>query len=136
MKIYVFGNILLKEDSLPLKLLPDLQREFPKIEFIICDPNENFPPNGEKNLIILDTVKGIKEPMILDFSNLENIKSTPISPHDYDLMFHLQFLVKLKKINSVIIIGVPSVISTSLLKNEQRRTYMDQMRGLISPLQQ
>lgn len=106
MRIYVFGNPLLKEDSIPLKLLPKLKKIFPKIEFIITDPNENFPPNEEKNLIILDTVKGIKKPMILDLSNLESIKSTPISPHDYDLMFHLQLLLKLKKINSVKIIAI------------------------------
>jgi len=136
MKIYVFGNLWLKEDSLPLKLLPDLKKLFPKIEFIVCDPNENFPPYGEKDLIILDTVKGIKKPMILDFSNLKSIKSTPISPHDYDLMFHLQLLIKLKKINRVKIIGIPNVISTLLLKNEQRKTYMDQMRGLIFRLHQ
>jgi len=64
LRIYVFGNLLVKEDSSSLKLLPELQKKFPKIEFIVVDPNENFPPAGEKDLIILDTVLGIKEPMI------------------------------------------------------------------------
>jgi len=107
MRIYVFGNELLKEDSLPMKLLPELKKEFSQIDFIIADPNENFPPKGEKNLIILDTVKGIKEPLLLTYKNLEEIKKTPISPHDYDLLFHLQLMMKMGKIMSVKIIGFP-----------------------------
>ncbi len=115
MKIYVFGNPLVKEDSAPLKLLPQLRSKFPEIEFVVTDPNENFPPVGEQDLVILDTVKGIKEPMFLDLSNLENIESTPISPHDYDLMFHLQLLLKLKKIKSVKIIGIPTKTDKNIL---------------------
>ena len=90
MKIYVFGNPLVEEDSLAIKLIPSLQKKFPNIQFVIADPNENFPPKGEKDLIIIDTVKGIKKPRILDLVELEKISLTPISPHDYDLMLHLQ----------------------------------------------
>jgi Ni,Fe-hydrogenase maturation factor len=107
MKIYVFGNPLVKEDSLPLKILPDLKKLFPQIKFQIVDPNENFPPKGEKDLIILDTVIGIKKPMILDPADFIKKKKTPVSPHDYDLLFHLFLLKKTKKINEVLIIGVP-----------------------------
>lgn len=107
MKIYVFGNPLVKKDSLPLRLLPSLRKKFPKIKFIVTDPNENFPPAGEKNLIILDTVQGIKKPMILDLHDLEKNTKTPISPHDYDLLLHLLLLKKLGKVNIVRIIGVP-----------------------------
>ena len=102
--IYVFGNPYLKEDSAPIKILQDLRRALPDVKFIITDPNENFPPNGEKNIIILDTVKGIKKPSLLDLNHLERISKTPNSPHDYDLMFHLQLLKKLKKIEGVKII--------------------------------
>lgn len=107
MKIYIFGNPLVKEDSLPLKLLPDLVKRFPQITFQIADPNENFPSEGEKDLIILDTVINIKEPLLLDLGNFDNQKGTPISPHDYDLLMHLLLLKKLKKINRVKIIGIP-----------------------------
>lgn len=107
MKIYVFGNPLVKEDSIPLKLLPDLIKSFPKVEFIITDPNENFPPHGEKDLIILDTVIGIKKPTVLNLDDFEKNKGTPISPHDYDLLFHLLLLKKLKKINNAKILGIP-----------------------------
>lgn len=107
MKIYVFGNPLIEEDSLPIKLIPQLKKKFPKVQFIIADPNENFPPTSEKNLIILDAVKGLKEPGILDLDDLEKTSNTPISPHDYDLLFHLLLLKKRKKLNKATVIGIP-----------------------------
>lgn len=106
-KIYVFGNPLVKEDSIPLRLLPDLIKSFPKVTFVVTDPNENFPTQGEKDLIILDTVIGIKKPTVLNLSDFDKNKSTPVSPHDYDLLFHLLLLKKLKKIKYVKIIGIP-----------------------------
>lgn len=117
MKIYVFGNELVDNDSLPLKLLPQLKKNFPKITFVTVDPNENFPPKGEKNLIIFDTVFGIDKPMILNFNDFEKNKNTPISPHDYDLLFHLLLLKKMKKLGKIIIIGVPPKTNHSLFKN-------------------
>ncbi len=116
LKIYVFGNPLVKEDSLPIKLLPDLQKAFPKIEFIVIDPNENFPPSGEKDLTILDTVIGIKKPTILNLDDFGSKGKTPISPHDYDLLFHLLLLIKLKKIYSVKIIGLPQVKTAGVIE--------------------
>ncbi len=111
MKIYVFGNPLVKEDSLPIRILPDLKKLFPHIQFIIADPNENFPPEDEKDLMILDAVKGIKRPMILDLDDFHPVISgkTPVSPHDYDLLFHLLLLKKNKRLKKIIIIGVPPV---------------------------
>lgn len=106
-KIYVFGNPLVKEDRLPLKILPKLKKKFSKIEFKIVDPNENFPPVGEKDLILLDTVEGLIKPKLYDLEDVKNLKMSPISTHDYDLGMHLLLLKKLKKINSVKIIGVP-----------------------------
>lgn len=110
MKIYVFGNSLVKEDSLPIKLIPQMQKKFPKIHFIIADPNENFPPSGEKDLIILDTVMGLKKPKIFTLADLETIAKSPVSPHDYDLGMHFLLLKKIKRINTVKIIGVPSML--------------------------
>jgi len=107
MKIYVFGNPLVKEDSFPLRLLIDLENSFRQIKFVVADPNENFPPDGERNLIILDTVIGIKKPMLLNLNDFDSKKNTPVSPHDYDLLFHLLILKKLNKIMGVKIIGIP-----------------------------
>ncbi|MBI4226423.1 hypothetical protein HY612_04910 [Candidatus Roizmanbacteria bacterium] len=144
-KIYVFGNPLIEEDSLPIKLIPSLQKVFPNIDFIVVDPNENFPPEGEKNITIIDTIQDIKKPSILDLEDLKEITNTPITPHDYDLSFHLFLLKKRKKIDRVRIIGIPSwydrikmvdivlelerIISNLPAKNARHRTYRDQRRG-------
>lgn len=138
-KIYVFGNLLVKQDSLPLGLLPVLRKSFPQIEFIVVDPNENFPPKNEKNLIIIDTVLGINKPKVLDLNDFQMKENAPISPHDYDLLFHLLLLKKLKKVNRVKIIGIPVkalprevviiLTSISLLKNGRHSSYKGQKRG-------
>lgn len=107
MKIYVFGNLLVKEDSAALKILPQLKKLFPQITFKVVDPNENFPPKNERQLIILDTVIGIEEPMVLDLSDFKRKRRMPISPHDYDLLVHLLLLKKMEKIDRVKIIGLP-----------------------------
>lgn len=114
MKIYIFGNPLLKEDSAPLKIIHNLQHTFPDVKFIVTDPNENFPPEGEKDLVILDTVKGIKKAKMFALVDLQKIQKSPNSPHDYDLGMHLLLLKKLKKINSVKIIGVPQDLDSGL----------------------
>ncbi|MBI3366734.1 hypothetical protein HY041_03850 [Candidatus Roizmanbacteria bacterium] len=114
MKIYIFGNPLVQEDSIPLQILPELKKRYPKIEFIVTDPNENFPPKEEENLVIIDTVIGIKRPTLLDLDNFEKQSKTPISPHDYDLLFHLLLLKKMKRLNEVMIVGIPNKIQNNL----------------------
>jgi Ni,Fe-hydrogenase maturation factor len=109
MKILVFGNPLLKEDNLPLKLMPDLKKIFPKINFIEFDPTEELEKQG-KDLIILDTIQGIKKITLID--SIEQISKTKLySMHDFDLGYNLKILKKLKLINSVKIIGIPIKIS-------------------------
>lgn len=115
MKVYLVGNTLVKEDSLPLKLLPKLKKAFPKLEFVEADPNENFIP--EEGSIIIDTVVGIDQ--VRWFDTLDDFMQTrSVSPHDYDLMFHLRMLEKLKKITSVKILGVPVSIKMNALFDE------------------
>jgi len=109
MKIYIFGNPLLPNDSLPIKWKGRLRKAFPGIIFELADPNENFPRIGERNLTILDTVIGIKEPIVLDLDDFQKNKNSPVTPHDYDLLFHLLLLKKLKKIDSAKIIGLPNI---------------------------
>lgn len=107
-KIYVAGNLLLKEDSLPLKLMPLLAKKFPKIKFIEFEPTENFPK--EKNLLILDTVAGLKKAcLISDISKFEFQK--PYSLHDFDLGLNLKLMQKIGYIKKFTIIGVPQKIS-------------------------
>ncbi len=104
MKILVFGNPLVKEDSLPLRLMPKLQKTFPDIEFKELDAVEDLQNEG-RHLVILDTVKGIKESCLLDLSSIRLDRI--YSMHDFDLGYNLTLLKKLNLIEDAKIIGVP-----------------------------
>ncbi len=103
--IYIFGNILLDFDNTPIKLIPELQKEFPDINFVHQDPNENIHPENKK-LFIIDTIEGIDEVKLLD--DINKIELSPsCSMHDFDLGFNLKLLQKIGLLNSVLIFGVP-----------------------------
>lgn len=107
MKIYIAGNPLIEEDSIPLKLMNKLQEIFPEKNFIELEPSDSMPE--EKSLIIIDTVKGIENVMILE--NIDLIETGKIySLHDFDLGFNLKLMKKMGKVESVKIIGVPQNI--------------------------
>lgn len=104
--IYVLGNPLLKKDNLPLKILPLLIKLFPSLSFEIYDPTEEIKVIRQKELVFLDTVAGIIKVTL--FNNLDYFKLSPrVSAHDFDLPIQIGLLKKLRKINKVIIIGVP-----------------------------
>jgi Ni,Fe-hydrogenase maturation factor len=108
MKLLVFGNILVKEDNLALKLIPRLRKEFPNIEFKEFDPTENLEAEIEDGkLYILDVVQNIKDPLIIkDFDQLQTNKV--YSMHDFDLAFNLKLLKKIGKLKEIEIIGLPT----------------------------
>jgi len=108
---------MVKEDNLGIKIIPELKKFYPEISFEIVDPNENFPPENEKNLTVIDTVEGLKKPKLFTLADLREFQKTPNSPHDYDLGMHLLLLKKLKKIDTVNIIGAPSGIDRKLFIN-------------------
>lgn len=108
--IYIFGNELLDFDNLPLKILPNLQKKFPEINFKIQDPNENLKPIN-KEIHIIDTVQGIKEVKTISSLNQLNTNSSLYSLHDLDLAFNLKLLKKLGLLKKVIIFAVPQNIS-------------------------
>ncbi|HUD20097.1 MAG TPA: hypothetical protein VMR81_06675 [Patescibacteria group bacterium] len=104
MNVYIVGNSFVRKDSLPVRLIPHLQKKFPTIMFQPVDPNENFIPEEEG--IIIDTVEGIRAVTVFgDIDVFMTAKS--VSPHDYDLGFHLKLLSKLHKLAPLTIIGVP-----------------------------
>lgn len=103
--IYLFGNPLVDRDSLPLKLLPQLKRSFPRIEFVVADPNEDLF-QGEEIPVIIDTVVGIDEVTTLRLSNFAS-GGRRLSLHDYDLGTHLFLKKKLGEIEDAVILGLP-----------------------------
>jgi len=109
MKILVFGNPLLKQDSLPIKLLPKLKQLYPEIEFKEIDPTEDLENQG-RHLTILDTIQDIDKVTIIN--SIDQLHTNKIySMHDFDLALNLKLLKKLNIIESVKIIGIPMNIS-------------------------
>lgn len=105
MKILVFGNPLVKKDSLAIELVPELKKLFPKIEFKELDAAENIEEEG-RNLIVLDVAQGIDHVTLLE--DLSILEAAPqYSMHDFDLALTLKILKKMKKIDSVKIIAMP-----------------------------
>lgn len=103
--IYIIGNPMLEYDNIPIKLLAKLKKQFPEIDFIEIDPNENLKPI-DKKLIIIDTVEGIEKVTLI--SNIEVIMTDSIySAHDFDLAYNLKLLSKLGELKEFLIYGIP-----------------------------
>jgi Ni,Fe-hydrogenase maturation factor len=105
MKVFVFGNPLVEKDSLPLKLLPKLRKQFPEIDFVVADPTESLLVDDDE-FWILDVAKNIDEVVIFD-DILKLDLPKRMSVHDYDLALDLRLLEKLGKLKKVKIIAVP-----------------------------
>jgi Ni,Fe-hydrogenase maturation factor len=118
--IYVFGNPLVKEDSLPLKLINKLKKEFPSLQFKEFDTVEDL--DLEKELNIIDTVKGINKVELID--DIEKITTSKIySLHDFDLGYNLKLFKKMKMIDKVRIFGIPP--------NIKEKEAFEQLKKLI-----
>ncbi len=118
--IYVLGNPKFEQDSFPTKLLPKLQKEFPRFTFQHLDPTENLPE--QERLILIDTIINTNEVRLLTEKDLDKIQSSPnYSLHDFDLGFQLKLMKKLNKIQKVTIIGIPSRGEESRLANQAIR---------------
>ena len=121
--IYVFGNPLVKEDSLPLKLIENLRKEFPSIEFKEFDTVEDLELDKELNII--DTVKGIKKVELIE--DIDKIITDKIySMHDFDLGYNLKLFKKMKMIDKVRIFGIPS--------NMDEKVVFEQLKKLIKSI--
>jgi len=104
-KILVFGNPLVPQDSLALRILPALRKKFPKIDFIELDGTDDLHEYG-RNLVILDVAAGIKKVSVVeDLDDLELPRV--LSMHDFDLAWNLKILLKAGMIDSVKIIAIP-----------------------------
>lgn len=104
-KILVFGNPLLKADSLPLRIIEGLRERFPGVEFEEFDPNDNLEKEGRR-LTIIDSVEGIDRVTLI--TDIDSIRSqTVYSMHDFDLGHSLKLLKKMGYVDSVKIFGVP-----------------------------
>lgn len=104
-KVFLCGNPLLAQDSLPFLLKPLLEKKFPAIDFIEFDSNDDLSLLGS-NPVIIDSAQGIKKTVLLD--DLSKIQeSRPVSMHDFDLGINLVLAKKLGLIEGMKIIALP-----------------------------
>ena len=102
--ILVFGNPDLEMDSLPLRILPELEKRYPNIDFCVLDPNEELDVEGD--VVVIDTVVGFGRVAV--FEGLDTFQNAPrVTMHDFDALANLRFLQKLGKLGKVTVIGVP-----------------------------
>ena len=113
MKILIFGNALVKQDNIPLRILPQLKQKFPDIEFKEIDSTETLQNETDQNgnLTILDTAIDIDQIKTLKLKTEDDFKKLQLpnnlSMHDFDLAYNLRLLKKIKLINQVKIICLP-----------------------------
>jgi Ni,Fe-hydrogenase maturation factor len=102
--IYLIGNPIMPEDSLPHVFGPRLKKDFPEIIFDELDSVDEIP--YDDLLILVDIVKGIKH--VTTFDDVNDFADVPnYSLHDFDLGTTLKILKKFGKLKKVLIIGVP-----------------------------
>lgn len=120
MKIIILGNPDLESDNVAVKLLPKLQKEFPRAQFEHWDPNEE-KEFGER-LVLVDMAKGIEK--VTRFDDLSQFVAAHgrMTMHDYDLYDDLMLRLKLKKLPSVTIVGIPWGISEKDIWNDLVKT--------------
>jgi hypothetical protein len=127
-RILVFGNLLVKEESLPLELLPDLRKEFPSVEFVEFDAAEDLEKEvRDGGLVIIDSVKGLKKVALI--TDIDSIAENKIyTMHDFDLGMNLKLLKKMGMLESVKIFGVP----TGYGKKKALKELTDLLRANLS----
>lgn len=108
MRVYVFGNADVPEDRRALDVAERLEDTNDNVSFVFVQPNEDVPFAGEKHVVILDTVFGIREVALIEGDEVGTLALSPRgSVHDFDLAFQLKYLKKIGKLDRVSIIGVP-----------------------------
>lgn len=126
--VYIFGNPDLAIDSLPIRLLPQLQKQNPDFTFILKDPNEEWDVPEE--MLIIDTAINAKKVTI--FKDLKSFMTGPrLSMHDFDALSNLLFLEKLGRLKKIKIIAVPPDIDpqNALREISARLNLAEKKRG-------
>jgi Ni,Fe-hydrogenase maturation factor len=108
MNVYVFGNEHVAEDKRAIEVAGELQNIVEGVSFIFLGPNEDAPFADEPQVVILDTVQGIRDVVLVEGDEIDTLVLSPRgSVHDFDLAFQLRYLKKLGKLGEVTVIGIP-----------------------------
>lgn len=104
-KVFVFGNPDLSGDALAVKMVPELEKSFPEIEFKVVDPNE-LDLLEEKEIIVLDVVEGLRDVRWIEIEELAKT-GEQMTTHDFDASTYLLLMKKLNPNADIRILGVP-----------------------------
>ena len=108
MKVYVFGNEGVPEDRRAIEAAEKLDLAIEGISFVFVKPNEDVPFVDESDVVILDTVHGMRNVALIEGDRIDEMFLSPRgSVHDFDLAFQLRYLRKINKLGNVTLIGVP-----------------------------
>jgi Ni,Fe-hydrogenase maturation factor len=108
MKVYVFGNEDVPEDSKAIEVARKGDRAIDGVSFVFVGPNEDVPFADEGRVVILDAVHGIQDVELIEGDRIDALILAPRgSVHDFDLAFQLRYLKKIRKLGDVTIVGVP-----------------------------
>jgi Ni,Fe-hydrogenase maturation factor len=108
MRVHVFGNEYVAEDRRAIEAARELEGTVKGVSFVFVNPNEDLPFADERRVVILDTVRGIKDVALIEGDGIDGLVLSPRgSVHDFDLAFQLRYLKKLNKLGEVTIIGIP-----------------------------
>lgn len=100
-RVYVFGNEYLKEDALALKVADHLEG----VEIVHCTTPDSLLEAKDEELVILDVVKGLDEPALIDPNQIQTDRM--MSLHDFDLGQVIELGRAMGIIKRLRIIGVP-----------------------------
>src|SRR5215211_5685193 len=132
MNVYVFGNEHVAEDKRAIEVARELQNTVGGVSFIFLGPNEDVPFADEPQVVILDTVAGIRDVALVEGDEIDALILSPRgSVHDFDLAFQLRYLKKLGKLGTVTVIGIPQEgeVDHLLIKSIFRKLVAQDMQG-------
>jgi hypothetical protein len=104
--VTVFGNEVERRDSLAVKLVPELKKKLPNVDFVVVDPTESVEPPKD-GWVILDVGEGIHEVTVIeDIHQLEHNRGDSV--HDYDAYMELSLLHKLGRLPAIKLVVIPN----------------------------
>lgn len=108
MKVYIFGNRDVEFDNKAFSIANILKKDFPSVEFIEVNINQDLPFDHRENIVIMDCIDRINDVVYINNFDINSLsKSSVSSVHDFDLGFQLKYLKKLGKLGKVSLIGLP-----------------------------
>jgi len=132
MNVYVFGNEYVAEDNRAIDAARELEDIVEGASFVFGRPNEDVPFVDKHRIVILDTVQGIQNVVLIEGDRIDGLVLYPRgSVHDFDLAFQLRCLKKLGKLGEVTVSGIPQEgeVDHLLIKSILRKWVAQDMQG-------